>query len=129
MEIKRTKIQGIEPDNLLAFICAPYAGDIDKNIKRATECAGYIQKLGHIPVTPHLLFPFIKKETSAQEREWALMADMRILQMCDYVAVFEIDGKITDGMKNEITLAKSLDKLIDWYCVEDEEVRNETSND
>lgn len=40
---------------MLVYICAPYSGDIEQNIARATKYAKRIYKHGMIPITPHLL--------------------------------------------------------------------------
>ena len=95
----------------LAYVCAPYCADsiegIDANINQAVLFAQKVYELGYVPLTPHLLFPFIKKEESEEQREWAVEADLEILKMCD--ALFVCGEKITNGMEKEIRLANDLD--------------------
>lgn len=50
---------------LTAYICAPYAGDIEKNIEKAKKYAKFAHSIGYTPVTPHLMFPFL--DDSKQE--------------------------------------------------------------
>lgn len=59
----------------LAYICAPYSGDRERNIKKATYYAELAYKNGAIPVTPHLLFPFMNDE-DINQREDALFMDI-----------------------------------------------------
>ena len=46
----------------LVYVCAPFNGDIEGNKKKATDFAHFAYKNGCIPVTPHLLFPFMNDE-------------------------------------------------------------------
>ena len=43
----------------LVYICAPYSGNKERNKKKAVHYAEFAYKNGAIPVTPHLLFPFM----------------------------------------------------------------------
>ena len=64
-----TKI-GFRP---LVYICAPFSGDIEANKKKATAFAEHAYQNGCIPVTPHLLFPFMNDE-SKQVRVYIIIA-------------------------------------------------------
>ena len=68
----------------LVYICAPFSGDIETNKKKATAFAEYAYQNGCIPVTPHLLFPFMNDE-SKQERELALHMDLVLMGKCQEV--------------------------------------------
>ena len=62
----------------LVYVCAPFNGDIEGNKKKATEFAHFAYKNGCIPVTPHLLFPFMNDE-SPNERALALHMDIVLM--------------------------------------------------
>lgn len=67
-EMKAETRIGFRP---LVYICAPFSGEIEANKKKATAFAEHAYQNGCIPVTPHLLFPFMNDE-SKQEHELAL---------------------------------------------------------
>lgn len=69
----------------LVYICAPFSGNIEGNKKKAAEFAHYAYKQGCIPITPHLLFPFMNDE-SKQERELALHMDLVLMGKCQEVS-------------------------------------------
>ena len=84
----------------LVYICAPFSGNIEGNKKKAAEFAHYAYKQGCIPITPHLLFPFMNDE-SKQERELALHMDLVLMGKCQEVWV--LSERITAGMSAEGT--------------------------
>lgn len=86
----------------LAYICAPYSGDIEGNIKRAIEFGKRVYKLGYVPIIPHVMFPFIKDEDE-KTRKWALNACLRLLNLCDMLVI--CDNNLTSGMKDELLYA------------------------
>ncbi len=86
----------------LVYICAPYSGAIETNIKKASEFARFVYDSGCIPVTPHLLFPFLN-DTNEKERNDALFMDKVLLGKCDEVWVLSRD--ITKGMKEELEIS------------------------
>lgn len=59
----------------LVYICAPYSGDVAKNTRKAAEFAAFAYRRGNIPITPHLLFPFLDDE-NPDERKLALHMDL-----------------------------------------------------
>ncbi len=86
----------------LIYICAPYSGDIEINIKKASDFARFVYDSGCIPVTPHLLFPFLN-DANEKERNDALFMDKVLLGKCDEVWVLGED--ITKGMAEELELS------------------------
>lgn len=56
-EVKAASKPAFRP---LVYICAPFSGDIEANKKKAAEFAEYAYRNGCIPLTAHLLFPFIQ---------------------------------------------------------------------
>lgn len=88
----------------LVYICSPFSGDIEGNKKKAVEFAAHAYKNGCIPVTPHLLFPFMNDDNT-EERALALHMDMVLMGKCQEVWV--LAENITAGMSVEISKAKS----------------------
>ncbi|WP_306452564.1 DUF7768 domain-containing protein [Streptococcus dysgalactiae] len=64
-------------------------------------------KNGAIPVTPHLLFPFMN-DGDIKQREDALFMDIILLGKCHEVWVF--GSEITEGMKKELEIAEKESK-------------------
>ena len=99
----------------LVYICAPYSGDKERNIKKAVFYAEVAYKKGAIPVTPHFLFPFINDEDIKQRKD-ALFMDSILLGKCQEVWVF--GDKITDGMATELEIAKRRRQTIRYFSRE-----------
>lgn len=99
----------------LVYICAPYSGDKERNIKKAVFYAEVAYKKGAIPVTPHFLFPFMNDEDIKQRKD-ALFMDSILLGKCQEVWVF--GNKITDGMATELEIAKRRRQKIRYFSRE-----------
>ncbi len=104
----------------LAYICAPYSGDKDLNIKNAIHYAELAYKNGAIPVTPHLLFPFMDDRDLEQIKD-ALFMDIILLCKCQEVWVF--GTQITGDMKREIEIAEKRKQVIKYFTSEGLEVK------
>ena len=96
----------------LVYICAPFSGNIEGNKKKAAEFAHYAYKQGCIPITPHLLFPFMNDE-SKQERELALHMDLVLIGKCQEVWV--LSERITAGMSAEIEKAQRRRQAVRYF--------------
>ena len=96
----------------LVYICAPFSGNIEGNKKKAAEFAHYAYKQGCIPITPHLLFPFMNDE-SKQERELALHMDLILMGKCQEVWV--LSERITAGMSAEIEKAQRRRQAVRYF--------------
>ena len=108
-EMKAEEKIGFRP---LVYICAPFSGDIEANKKTATAFAAYAYQNGCIPVTPHLLFPFMNDE-SKQERELALHMDLVLMGKCQEVWV--LSERITTGMNAEIEKAQKRRQAVRYF--------------
>lgn len=96
----------------LVYVCAPFNGDIEGNKKKATEFAHFAYKNGCIPVTPHLLFPFMNDE-SPNERALALHMDIVLMGKCQEVWV--LSERITSGMSAEIEKATKRRQTVHYF--------------
>ena len=104
----------------LAYICAPYSGDKDLNIKKAIRYAELAYKKGAIPVTSHILFLFMD-DRDIKQRKDALFMDIILLGKCQEVWVF--GTQITEGMKREIEIAEKRKQVIKYFTSEGLEVK------
>lgn len=102
-------------DSPVVYICSPYSGDVDANVKKARAYSRLAIDRGFVPVTPHLFLPqFISEET---ERELALSAGLKLLSVCQ--EIWACGGTISSGMKREIEHATQIGIPI-RYIREDE---------
>lgn len=105
------------------FICSPFAAtakDKDekkketiRNIQMARAASLYAVTEGVTPYTPHLYFPQFLDDDEPECRELGQLLGMMWLQECDELWV--IGRRISDGMKNEIEMAKKLDIPVRYY--------------
>ena len=71
----------------IVYICAPYRGEKEKNVQCAVRYADYAYRHGAIPVTPHLLFPFMT-DSKQKHRKDAMFMDIVLLGKCNELWVF-----------------------------------------
>lgn len=88
----------------IVYICSPYAGDIEKNVKAAQGYSRFAVDKGFIPVAPHLLFPQFLNDADPDERELGLFFGNALMSKCAEVWVF--GNNITAGMTAEIKRAR-----------------------
>ena len=96
----------------LIYICAPYSGDVAKNTRKAAEFAAFAYRRGNIPITPHLLFPFLDDE-NPDERRLAIHMDLVLIGKCKEVWV--LGDRITVGMRVKIERAKRRRQPIRYF--------------
>lgn len=97
----------------LVYICSPYAGDIDINVKKARKFCRFAIEKNHIPLAPHLLFPQFMDDNDPKERELAMFMNMVLLGKCNELWVF--GSIISKGMEEEIAKAKKRKQLIRYF--------------
>jgi hypothetical protein len=96
----------------LIYICAPFGGDTKANTRKAADFAAFAYRRGNIPLTPHLLFPFMD-DHDPDERQTALHMDIVLLGKCEEVWV--LGGRVTAGMEAEIRRAKSRRQRVRFF--------------
>ena len=94
----------------IVYICSPYAGDTEKNVKAAREYCRFVVDKGFIPIAPHLLFPQFMDDANPQERDLGLFFGKALMSKCSEVWVF--GDYISAGMEAEIKRAKQK-----YYCL------------
>ena len=98
----------------LAYICAPFRGDVKNNIINAIQFGRFVYEHGRVPIIPHVMFPFLEDDVK-EEREIAMEMDMDLLSKCDEIWVF---GTLTTGMEKEFEFAKSNGIESFWFTKE-----------
>jgi hypothetical protein len=90
----------------LVYICSPYAGDIEQNIRFAKAACSYAAEQGCAPVAVHLLYPLILNDAIPAQREAGIRMGLRVLASCDQIWI--CGEHISHGMSCEIAEAKRL---------------------
>ena len=88
----------------MVYICSPYAGDIEENIKNARRYSRFAVDKGYLPITPHLLFTQYLDDGKQRERDLGMFFGIVLMSKCSEVWVF--GDRVSPGMKIEIELAK-----------------------
>ena len=88
------------------FICSPYRGDIEHNIKVARDAGRIAAKSGYVPVIPHLMYPQFLRDDLPDERILGIQLGAELLKASDMMWL--IGTKITKGMKYELEIAKKM---------------------
>lgn len=104
----------------LVYICSPYAGDIEGNIKRACNFCRFALEENCIPIAPHLMFPQFMDDTNPEERELAIFMNIVLMGKCSEVWV--LGDTISGGMKREIDKAKKRRQKVRYFNPGHEEV-------
>lgn len=103
----------------LVYICAPFNGAVKENVIKATQFAEFAFNCGCIPLTPHLLFPFMD-DSNEKERDLAIFMDIILMGKCQEVWVL---GDVTSkGMSIEIEKAKKRRQPVRYFNKDFEEV-------
>lgn len=87
----------------LAFICSPYAGDVNKNVHVAKAMCRWAIKKGYTPIAPHLHYPQFMDDTDPIEHSKAGKFCLDILDVCSTIIVLDVPP--TKGMQAEIDTA------------------------
>lgn len=105
------------------YICSPYAGEVETNVKSARKYSRFAVDKGYIPVAPHLLFPQFLNDNDSKERQLGMHFGMALLSKCSEVWVF--GDVVSAGMEAEIKKAVWKKYRIRYFTVDCEEVEND----
>ena len=106
----------------IVYICSPYAGNVEENIKRARLYGRFAVDSAYIPLTVHLLYPQFMYDDDPSERELALRFGNILMSKCTEVWVFAAHG-ISDGMASEIAYARRKGYLLRYFDAECRDVQ------
>ncbi|MHB1154878.1 MAG: DUF7768 domain-containing protein [Eubacteriales bacterium] len=106
----------------IVYICSPYSGDVEKNVKAAQAYSRYAVDCGYIPIAPHLLFSQFLNDDDPDERALGLLFGNVIMGKCSEVWVF--GSRISAGMEAEINRARRKKHRLRYFTENCEEVHN-----
>lgn len=106
----------------LVYICSPYAGDIESNVKYAQRYSRFAVDKGYLPIAPHLLFPQFMNDANPNERELGMYFGNVLISKCAEVWVF--GSIISAGMEDEIKRAKRKNYRLRYFSENCEEAHN-----
>ena len=81
----------------IVYICSPFSGEVEKNIKAAQEYSRFAVDKGYISIAPHLLFPQFLNDADPRERQLGLFFGNALMSKCSEVWVF--GSYISAGME------------------------------
>lgn len=110
----------------IVYICSPYAGEIEKNVKAAQEYSRFAVEKGYIPIAPHLLFPQFLNDANPKERQLDLFFGNALMSKCSEVWAF--GSRISAGMEAEINRAKWKNYRLRYFTETCEEVHHVCNN-
>ena len=105
----------------IVYICSPYAGDTENNVKSAQEYSRFAVDKGYIPIAPHLLFPQFMNDADPAERKLCLFFGNALMSKCSEVWVF--GESISAGMEAEIKRARWKNYRLHYFTESCEEVQ------
>lgn len=79
------------------FICSPYRGDLEHNIKVARDAGRIAAMSGYVPVIPHLMYPQFLRDDLPDERILGIQLGAELLKSSDMMWL--IGSKITKKMR------------------------------
>ncbi len=88
----------------MVYICSPYAGDIEENVRNARSYSRFAVQQGYLPITPHLLYPQFLDDSLQHERDLGMFFGIVLMGKCSEVWVF--GERISSGMQIEIDRAR-----------------------
>lgn len=112
--LRKIRSRGFRP---LVYICSPYRGEVEENVKNARAFSRFAVDKNTIPFTPHLLFPQFMDDDDEGERDLAMFMNTIFLRKCQEIWV--LDGYISEGMSEEIKLAEKYKKEIRYFTLEE----------
>lgn len=120
IENKEREIFAFRP---IVYICSPYAGDIENNVKAARRYCRFAVDVGYIPFAPHLLFTQFMNDTDSYERKLGLFFGNALMSKCAELWVF--GSNISEGMQTEIKRARWKNFRIRYFTENCEEVQKD----
>lgn len=108
----------------LAFICAPFSGDVEGNKKKAGELARLLTFSEYVPFVPHFNFAYLN-ENNPEEDRWAIEFCKMAIPHCKILYLDDRRG-ITKNMAGEIDIAEQYGiRIVRFYPKADETEKEE----
>jgi len=123
IELEERALRAFRP---IVYICSPYSGDVERNVKAAQVYSRHAVDKGCIPLAPHLLFPQFLQEDKPKERLLGLLFGNALMSKCSEVWVF--GSRISPGMETEIKRARWKNYRLRYFTDDCEEVQGVCSH-
>lgn len=91
----------------LVFICSPFAGNIERNTRRARDFCRFAVSENCIPIAPHLLFPQFMEESDPEQRRLGIFFGLVLQSKCKEVWVFGQAAPAGDSRTNPAAKEKN----------------------
>lgn len=95
------------------YVCSPYRGEVEKNVKFAKKICRKIVMEGNLPIAPHLYFTQFMDDNIEVERNKAIDINLKILNNCDLLLI--CGNHVSSGMGQEIKYAKENGIEVKYY--------------
>lgn len=105
----------------IVYICSPFSGDVEGNVKAAQGYSRHAVDNGYIPIAPHLLFPQFLNDDNPTERQLGLFFGNALMSKCSEIWVF--GNTISAGMEAEIKRARWKNYRLRYFTESCEEVQ------
>lgn len=120
--IEREEHRALRAFRPIIYVCSPYSGDVESNVRAAQRYSRFAVETGYIPIAPHLLFPQFLRDDDPRERELGLFFGNALMSKCSEVWVF--GSTISPGMAAEIKRARWKNYRLRYFTEEMEEITN-----
>lgn len=104
----------------IVYICSPYAGDVEENVRRARGYCSFAVQQGTLPIAPHLYFIQFMDDSDTHQRNQAMRMNRILLSKCSELWVF--GDRISEGMAMEIDQAYHRGMPIRYFTTRCEEM-------
>lgn len=101
----------------LVYICSPYSGAVESNVKAAREYCRIAVEKGYIPIAPHLLYPQFMDDNDPAERKLGMSFGNALMDRCSEVWV--CGDHLSSGMEAEFDRASDRGMTIRFINEED----------
>ena len=105
----------------IVYICSPYAGDVETNVKAAQRYSRFAVDTGYLPIAPHLLFPQFMNDGDPKERELAMFFGNVLMSKC--AELWVCGDTVSGGMAAEIERAKRKNYTVRYFGTDLKEVQ------
>ena len=110
------------PRKKKVFVCSPYAGDVEQNVRKAISYCQIEIGQGNVPFAPHLFFPQILDESKPEQRKIGMQLGIEMMESCDEFHVYVRPYKeliITPGMQREIDAWQIKGRQVEHILIRD----------
>lgn len=109
------------------FVCSPCHTNekhtLEENIKTASRyCLNIALDEGEsvVPFAPHVFFTAFLDDDELEDREYAIESGKKFLSHANKLLVFDDDGYVSEGMKDEIEYANRMGIAVEFVPKEHE---------